>query len=193
MLMNFLLVAFFAVLTAIGGMISIPTPFFVPFTLQTLVVLMSGLLLGPKYGPLSQALYIAMGLIGLPVFAGGAGGVHYVFMPTFGFLVGFVAVSWIAGLLGPRARSLPQYILVSLAAAICLYLVALPLFYVNMNYVAGTKMSFIRAAQLAFLPFAVPDALKAVAAAWLAAQSVPVLQAAGLYRARKSPSRTQCH
>ena len=171
-------------------MVSIPTPFFVPFTLQTLVVLMSGLLLGPRYGPMSQMFYIAMGLIGLPVFAGGTGGIHYIFMPTFGFLVGFIAVSWVAGLLGPRARTLPQYVAVSLAAAICLYLVALPLFYINMNYVAGTKMSFIRAVQIAFFPFAVPDMLKAGAAAWLAARSVPVLEGAGFYRTQKRPPAT---
>ena len=69
MFKGLLLDAFFAALTTVGAVLTIPVPL-VPITLQSFFVLMSGLLLGTKYGPLSQALYLAMGLAGLPVFAG---------------------------------------------------------------------------------------------------------------------------
>ena len=186
-LRNFLLSAFFAVLTAAGGMLLIPMPP-VPFTMQTFFVLMSGLLLGPKYGPLSQVLYIAMGLAGLPVFAGGAGGLHYVFSPTFGFLIGFVAVAWVAGLfisLMKTTRDKPamrtcKYVLACLAAAATLYVVGLPLLYFNMRYVLKTPLSIARTLELALLPFIIPDLIKAIVAGGLASRAVSALRDADL-------------
>ena len=176
---NFLLASFFAVLTGVGGMLSIPLPP-VPFSMQTFVVLMSGLLLGPKFGPLSQVFYTVMGLIGLPVFAGGSGGLHALFSPTFGFLIGFAVQSWIAGLLAPRAGTFPRYALTCLAATAGLYAVGLPLLYLNLNYVTGTGIGLASTFRVALLPFVLPDMLKAAAAAWLAARTVPLLRDAGL-------------
>jgi biotin transport system substrate-specific component len=181
---DFLLTSFFAVLTGVGAYLTIPTPL-VPFTMQTFVVLMSGLLLGPKYGPLSQALYLAIGLLGLPVFAGGSGGLNTIFSPTFGFLVGYIPMSWLAGFWGTRIEAgkkgaVLRYSAVSLAAAAALYVFALPCFYLNMNYVTGIKMGFSRAVQVACLPFIMPDTIKAVAAGWLASRTIPLLRGAGL-------------
>ena len=176
---NSLLAAFFAVLTGIGGLLSIPLPP-VPFTMQTFVVMMSGLLLGPKFGPLSQVFYIVMGLIGIPVFAGGVGGLQTIFSPTFGFLLGFILQSWIAGFLASRAKTFPHYCLVCLAATVGLYAVGLPLFYVALNFVIGTDVSLASTFKLALLPFVVPDLLKVAAAGWLAFCAVPVLKDAKL-------------
>jgi biotin transport system substrate-specific component len=181
---DLLLTSFFAVLTGVGAYLTIPM-FPVPFTMQTFVVLMSGLLLGPKYGPLSQALYVAIGLLGLPVFAGGSGGLNVIFSPTFGFLVGYIPMSWIAGFWGARIGAgekdaARRCSAVSLAAAAALYVFALPCFYLNMNYVTGIKMEFSRAVQVAFLPFVLPDAIMAVAAGWLASRTIPLLRGAGL-------------
>ena len=184
---NFLLSAFFSGLTAVGGILSIPIPP-VPFTMQTFFVLTSGLFLGPKYGPLSQIFYITMGLAGAPVFAGGAGGLHHVFSPTFGFLAGFVALSWVAGLLAPMAKatrdkpagSCLKYVLVCVAATVVLYVVGLPLFYFNMRYVLKMPISFAKTFQLALLPFVIPDLIKAFVAAGLASRVIPTLRDAGL-------------
>jgi biotin transport system substrate-specific component len=192
MLKNFLLAAFFAVLTAVGGLLSIPIPP-IPFTLQVFFVLMSGLLLGPKYGPLSQILYIAMGLIGLPVFAGGRGGLQHVFSPSFGFLIGFVAASWLAGFLAFRKSAFGKgngpakpgsrvffYILVCVAASAFMYVVALPCFYFNMKYVTNTPVGLIRMFEVAMIPFLIPDLIKAIAAGVLASRTIPMLRDAGL-------------
>ena len=95
-----LLAALFAALTAVGALLRIPVPP-VPFTLQTLFVFLAAGLLGPSGGFLSQCLYIAVGLLGLPVFAGG-GGIGYIFSPTFGYLAGFPPAALVMGLLAKR-------------------------------------------------------------------------------------------
>lgn len=79
----------------------------VPITLQTLGVLLAGAILGPRKGPLAVLLYLLVGLIGVPIFAGGSAGPAAFLGPTGGFLVGFVLAAWIAGLFS--ARLLPKY------------------------------------------------------------------------------------
>ena len=69
---DLVLIALFAALTAAGGFINIPTPF-VPFSLQFLFCAYAGVLLGAKRALLSQLLYLAIGLAGLPVFTKGGG------------------------------------------------------------------------------------------------------------------------
>ncbi|MEL7607970.1 MAG: biotin transporter BioY [Bacillota bacterium] len=87
---EYLLAALFAALTAIGAFISIPLAFYpVPMTLQTLFVFLAGLCLRPRAALWSQIVYVAVGLIGIPIFARG-GGIQYVLNPTFGFLLAFV-------------------------------------------------------------------------------------------------------
>ncbi|MEM4608705.1 MAG: biotin transporter BioY [Candidatus Methanomethylicaceae archaeon] len=79
--------AIFAAFTTIGAWITIPT-FYVPFTLQTLFVYLSVLILR-KYAFLSQGIYILLGLIGLPVFAMGKPGYLALIGPTGGYIIGF--------------------------------------------------------------------------------------------------------
>ena len=100
-LRSLILSALFAALTAAGSLLRIPLPgTLLVFTLQTFFVFLSGFLLTPRYAMLSQAVYIAVGLLGLPVFSTG-GGFSYVLTPSFGFLLGFIAC---AGLLSALAR-----------------------------------------------------------------------------------------
>lgn len=90
-------VSLFAALTAIGAFIKIPIPY-IPFTLQIVPVYLAGALLGPRLGLYSQLCYIGIGLIGVPVFAEG-GGLGYIFKPTFGYLIGYAAGSFMNGYL----------------------------------------------------------------------------------------------
>ncbi|MCX8182737.1 MAG: biotin transporter BioY [Candidatus Methanomethyliaceae archaeon] len=87
----------FAALTASGAWISIPF-FPVPLTLQTLFVYLAVLVLG-RYAALSQAIYIGMGLLGMPVFARGMSGYGVLVGPTGGFLIGFLLGSFVSGIL----------------------------------------------------------------------------------------------
>ena len=94
------LCALFAALIAVGAYIRIPTPL-APVTLQTMFVTMSGLVLGWKYATVSALIYVCLGLVGLPVFAGG-GGVSYLLNPTFGYIMGFVVCAALSGLLSEK-------------------------------------------------------------------------------------------
>ena len=90
--------ALFAALTAAVAWFEIPLPFTpVPITLQTLVVLLSGAMLGSYYGALSMLLYIAVGALGLPVFAGGASGIGVLLGPTGGYLFSYPVAAFAIG------------------------------------------------------------------------------------------------
>ena len=93
----------FAIGTALAARVEIPhQP--VPFTLQTLAVLLAGAFLGPRNGSLSQLTYIGMGLAGAPVFAGGAFGPSVLIGPTGGYLMAFPLAAAVVGfLVVPRA------------------------------------------------------------------------------------------
>ena len=92
-----------AAVTAVAAQISVPL-FAVPFTLQVFAVILSGLLLGPRYGALSQAIYVLLGAVGVPVFAQFSGGLAVVLGPTGGYLVSYPIAAAVAGLAARAAR-----------------------------------------------------------------------------------------
>lgn len=90
-------ISIFTALIVLGGLISVPIPFTqVELSFQTVFVIMAGLVLGGRDGALAVLVYLAMGLLGLPVFTQG-GGVAYVFKPSFGYLIGFPIGALVAG------------------------------------------------------------------------------------------------
>ncbi|HSK18126.1 MAG TPA: biotin transporter BioY [Longimicrobiales bacterium] len=94
----------FALLTAFSAHVAAPLPgTAVPVSLQTLMVLLSGLLLGPALGAAAQTAYLMAGAAGLPVFAAGLG-VPYLFGPTGGYLLAFPAAAAVAGAVAAQAR-----------------------------------------------------------------------------------------
>ena len=95
--------ALMAAVTAVAAQISVPF-FPVPFTLQVLAVILSGLLLGSRYGALSQAIYLLVGALGVPVFAQFKGGLAVILGPTGGYLVSFPVAAAVAGLAARAAR-----------------------------------------------------------------------------------------
>ena len=88
--------ALMAAVTAVAAQITIPL-FPVPFTLQVLAVILSGLLLGVRHGALAQAVYVLVGAVGVPVFAGFTGGLGHVFGPTGGYLISYPVAAAVAG------------------------------------------------------------------------------------------------
>ncbi|EKP94299.1 biotin transporter BioY [Thermaerobacter subterraneus] len=87
-------------LTAVLSYLRIPLPFTpVPITGQTLGVMLSGLLLGPRWGFAAQLAYLLLGVAGVPVFAGGAAGLAVVLGPTGGFLLSYPLAAGLTGLL----------------------------------------------------------------------------------------------
>lgn len=119
--------AIFVVLMIVSAFIRIPFPL-VPLTFQTVVAVLAGLLLGPLYGTAAVGVYIFMGLIGLPVFTNG-GGFAYVVQPTFGYILGFAAAAFVAGLICGKGKiSLLRALLASFAGFLANYLVGVPYF-----------------------------------------------------------------
>ncbi len=120
--------ALFVALMTAGANISIPF-FPVPLTFQTVLSVLAGLLLGWKKGAISMAVYCAAGLVGIPVFTNLGGGIAYVLMPTFGYVLGFILSALVAGLL-VRKDGLPfwRYVVAAVAAFIVNYAVGMPYF-----------------------------------------------------------------
>jgi biotin transport system substrate-specific component len=109
-------VGLFAAGTALSARLEIPhQP--VPYTLQTLMVLLSGAFLGPRNGMLSQLAYIAAGILGAPVFAGGAAGIARILGPSGGYILSFPLAAALVGYLAGRRHSLIQVTL-SMAAGL---------------------------------------------------------------------------
>ena len=97
--------ALFAALTAVCSQLVIPTPWMIPISMSTLAVFLSGALLGAKWGTLAQAVYLLLGLVGVPVFAGFRGGFQVLAGPTGGYLIGYLAAAALTGLLVSRVRA----------------------------------------------------------------------------------------
>lgn len=128
------LCALFAALIAAGTHIKIPTPL-LPLTLQTLFVVLSGLVLGRKYGALSVCVYVLAGLMGLPVFTGS------VLNPTFGYIVGFIPGAWLAGYIAERFRPcFMTWLLGALAGMAVIYAFGIPYYYVMSKYYLGNEL-----------------------------------------------------
>ena len=111
--------AIFVALMVAGAYIQIPFPF-MPLTFQTAFAVLSGLLLGWKKGIIAMTAYAVTGLIGIPVFTGG-GGIMYVTMPSFGYILGFIASAGVAGIAFTRFTKVWQVVLFALAAYVIDY------------------------------------------------------------------------
>ena len=106
----------FAVAMVLAARFEIPN-YPVPFTLQTMVVLLAGAFLGSRNGAFSQMLYLGAGLLGLPVFAGGAFGLLQLAGPTGGYLLAFPVAAALVGYL-LRERHSFRIVLLSMAAGL---------------------------------------------------------------------------
>ena len=91
-------VAIFSAIIAVMAQISIPMPYGVPMTMQTLAIPLAGIVLGSKKGALSTFVYILIGAVGIPVFAGFSGGLGVVFGKTGGFILSFPIMALLAGM-----------------------------------------------------------------------------------------------
>ena len=92
------LIGVFAAFISVCAQISIPTPVGVPFTLQTLVIPLTGIILGAKKGTLSAFVYVLLGAAGIPVFTGFTGGIGVIFGKTGGYILSFPIMAMCAGI-----------------------------------------------------------------------------------------------
>ncbi len=100
---DMILVSMFAALTAIFAQVTIPIPISpVPITLQVLAVCLTSAILGSRLAFMSMLVYITVGILGMPVFSGGASGLGVVMGPTGGYITGFLLSSYVTGKLVQR-------------------------------------------------------------------------------------------
>jgi biotin transport system substrate-specific component len=163
-----ILIAFFTALTAIGSYLRFAVPFSpVPVTMQTFFVLLSGFLLGKREGAFSQLLFLTLGLCGLPVFAGG-GGLQYILMPSFGYLIGFVFCAFFVGLLGERfltfESGLGPYLLIATIGFFIYSLFGIGYLYGIIRFYQGNAVAIQSILWSGFLVFLPGDLLKIVGA-----------------------------
>jgi biotin transport system substrate-specific component len=125
----------------------------VPMTMQTLAVLLIGMIYGPRLGAATVAVYLMEGAIGLPVFASG-GGFLYLVGPTGGYLVGYLAAALIVGMMAGRGFGRNVW---TTAAAM---LVGIAVIYAAGVGWLATIVGFDKAIELGLIPFLLGDALK---------------------------------
>lgn len=124
-------VAIFPALMAATSWLAIPIGGLgAPITLQTLFVMIAGLLLGRKLGPISISIYVLLGAIGLPIFAGLQGGFHVIAGPSGGFIIGFIVIAYLIGLLNDNMKNINflnnekvTVVLILVAATVVLYMI----------------------------------------------------------------------
>ena len=146
--------ALFCTLICVGSFIRIPMPNMMPMTLQTFFVLLTALVLPFKSSILATVTYMTLGLVGLPIFSGG-GGLGYVLMPNFGFIIGFVVATVIISAITEKlkCRGLRQYIVISLLGIAIIYIIGILYFAFITNVYNNNSYSAIWFIQTVFLPF----------------------------------------
>jgi biotin transport system substrate-specific component len=153
-----------ALLTAACAQISIPVPGDpVPITGQTFAVMVCGAGLGAVRGSAAMALYWLLGLIGLPFYADGAGGVHAAFGATGGYLIGFMLAAYLVGRLAEARLDREPWKAFPLFAVgqLVIFAIGVPWLAVNQDLALGDAIA------LGFTPFLLGGVVKAVAAAAL--------------------------
>lgn len=166
---TFALMVGFAILTSLAAQVRIPLPGTpVPITGQTFAVLVGGAVLGSWAGAGSQVIYLAMGFVGLPVFAGGQGGIEYATGATFGYLVGFIAAAWVVGRLSERGqdRHVWSAIPAFLTGNAVIYLFGVTWLWWTVDSITTLQEALVAG----FVPFVIGDLVKIV----LAGVSLPI-------------------
>jgi len=160
-----ILISLFAALTAVGAFISIPI-YPVPLTLQTLFTLLAAMTLGSVMGASSQIIYVLLGVIGLPVFAGFKAGIGILFGPTGGFLFGFIISAYVIGKIieVKKEKNFFYYSLAGLSGMIIIYVTGIT----QLSLITGIGIK--RALLIGVLPFLPGDILKIITASFIASK-----------------------
>ena len=154
-------IAFIAICIALNVVCSwIIIPYFsIPFTLQTFSIFFTLYFLGAKRGSFAILIYILLGLIGIPVFAGFKSGVPALAGATGGYILGFLVSGLIYLLFDRKNKALR---VIGLYVGLLLCYVAGTVWFVYVYGQSGKETSFFTALSLCVLPFVLPDLVKVV-------------------------------
>ncbi len=162
-----------ACFVGLAAQVRIPLPWTpVPITAQTFAALMAGAMLGQWWGGASMALYVGLGMAGIPWFNGWTGGIAHVVGPTGGYIIGFILAALFVGYFTDkyvRARSFPVMLIIMLAANfVLIYTPGLLQLGLWLNLVKGQPAGLFEVLAMGLVPFIGGDLIKALAAATLA-------------------------
>ncbi|MFV0379419.1 MAG: biotin transporter BioY [Anaerorhabdus sp.] len=145
--------AIFAGLISISAYVVIPLSI-IPFSLQVFSVSLTAISLPKKQAMLAIVTYILIGLIGVPVFAGGRGGPQVILSLTFGFIIGFIPMVYIINTLFNKLPKNKLWI-AFVCGSLALYAVALPILYLNLTFYVGKTIkisTLLLSYWIAFIP-----------------------------------------
>ena len=154
-----------AAVTGLFAQIVIPLPWTpVPISLQTFAVLLSGIILGKKYGGLSQIFYIALGVMGIPWFAGMTSGLDILIGSDLGYFLGFVLTAFVIGHFSEKydksLNIIQTFFLIGITSLICMYVPGLIGLNIFLSQTTGIQPSLIDLMIMGFIPFIFGDILK---------------------------------
>lgn len=153
----------FSALISVCGIITVPSA--VPFTLQTFAVMLSVYVLGLKNGIISLIIYILLGIVGMPVFSGMQAGFGAIAGPTGGFIIGFIPMCFVFGLLINKSK-----VLCCILSLSVLYL------FGGVWYSAVTSSSLLAAFVISVVPFIIPDILKVLLAFFIGNRILKIIK-----------------
>lgn len=148
---DMILVAMFATLTAVGAFIKIPIPY-ISVTMQFFFTALAGIILGAKKGAISQLVYVLVGLVGFPIFTQG-GGITYIFKPSFGYLIGFIAAAYTIGKVieGFGKADVKRIYVAIISGTLILYLIGVPYSYMIIKFYFNKPTAILKLIQNALL------------------------------------------
>ncbi len=152
----------FVAFIAIGAFLAIPIgP--VPIVLQNMFVLLAAIILGPVWGLACVGIYLLIGLAGLPVFSQGGSGIGKLFGPTGGYLLGYLPAVYVTAVISKKwGKKMPSDIIAMIIGSLIVYAVGVLWLKVV------TSMTFGKALAVGMVPFLPGDAIKIIAAAFIA-------------------------
>lgn len=164
-------IALFAAIIAVCAWISVPIGE-IPVTMQTMGICFAGAFLGCKRGTAAVAVYILLGLCGVPVFAGFTGGAAKLLLPTGGYIVGFLFTGFIVGLAADLCKVKNDWARTGILAAAMVLGVAVcyafgTAWFVALYHRAGKAMTVAGALSMCVIPYLLPDLVKIVVASLL--------------------------
>ena len=158
-------IALFTAVIAIMAQISIPMPLGVPMTMQTFAITLAAVVLGSKRGFIATLVYLLLGMVGVPVFAGFTGGAQYLVGATGGFLISFPIMAFVIGLGVDKFKDMKGGLVICIIAGTVLnYVVGVVMFCL---LTGSTVAVGVTACVVPFIPTAI---IKAVAAAIIGLQ-----------------------
>ncbi|MGC9155197.1 MAG: biotin transporter BioY [Ferrimicrobium sp.] len=164
LLTDLALIGVFAITIGIFAQISIPLPFTpVPITGQTFAVLIGSAALGLRRGTLGSLLYVGLGLVGVPWFAGATGGLKIAVDPTFGYLLGFIAAGAVVGYLAEKGldRKFGRTVLLMAIGNVIIYSFGMGFLMLDLHLSIGRGLA------LGVTPFLLGDLIKLLLATGL--------------------------